>query len=46
MTTMIKNGIVKEVHDDNEVEKYSQLGWQVQTDSDSDNSKGDADGDD
>jgi len=43
MTTMTKNGRVKEIHDESEIEKYEQLGWQIQSDSNSDNSEGDAD---
>lgn len=43
MATMTKNGRVKEIHDDSEIKKYEQLGWQLQTDSESNNSQGDAD---
>lgn len=41
MTTMVKNGRVKEIHDESEIKKFEQLGWQIQTDSDSDGSEGD-----
>tara|TARA_R110000822_G_scaffold190302_3_gene329085 strand:+ start:1842 stop:1970 length:129 start_codon:yes stop_codon:yes gene_type:complete len=41
MTVMTKGERSIEVHDADSIEKYEQLGWQVQVDSDGDEGEGD-----